>query len=60
MKPLSFKGGIHPDYKKENTESIPIEVLPTPNRVVIPLQQHIGAPCKPVVEVGDRVKRVNF
>ena len=57
MKPLSFKGGIHPDYKKENTEGMPIEVLPTPNRVVIPLQQHIGAPCMPVVEVGDRVKK---
>ncbi len=57
MGSLSFKGGIHPEDKKELAENLPIEYLPAPERVVIPLRQHIGAPCKPAVEVGDRVKK---
>lgn len=35
---------------------MPIMVLPAPDIAVIPLQQHIGAPCEPIVAVGDRVK----
>ena len=57
MKALSFKGGIYPHHNKESTEGMPVEVLPGPERVVIPLHQHLGAPCKPVVEAGDRVKK---
>jgi len=30
-------------------------VLPIPKRLFVPLQQHIGAPATPVVQVGDRV-----
>ena len=26
-------------------------------KVVLPLRQHVGAPCKPIVEAGDEVKR---
>ena len=52
----SFKGGVHPPEHKEPTESRPIERMPLPSRVVIPLQQHTGAPCEPVVQVGDEVK----
>ena len=51
-----FKGGIHPDYHKELTASLAISFLPAPAQVVIPLQQHIGAPCEPLVEVGEQVK----
>jgi Na+-translocating ferredoxin:NAD+ oxidoreductase subunit C len=51
----SFKGGIHPSEHKHQTEHKPIERLPLPSRVVIPLQQHIGAPCDPLVQVGDEV-----
>lgn len=51
-----FKGGIHPDYRKELTASLAITVPPPPARVVIPLQQHIGAPCEPLVAAGDEVK----
>ena len=29
--------------------------MPVPTRVVLPMQQHIGAPCKPLVSVGQRV-----
>jgi len=52
----TFKNGIHPEESKHFTESLPIEILPEPEEVFIPLQQHIGAPCKPLVEVGDMVK----
>ena len=52
----SFKGGVHPSEHKEPTESKPIERMPLPSRVVIPLQQHTGAMCGPVVKVGDEVK----
>lgn len=56
MKLLSFRGGIHPPHYKESTERLAIESAIEPKRVVIPLQQHIGAPCEPLVKVGDRVK----
>ena len=56
MKFPTFKSGIHPEESKYFTESLPIEILPEPKEVFIPLQQHIGAPCKPLVEVGDEVK----
>lgn len=50
----TFKGGIHvKEYK--NTEKCPIEMLPAPKTVSIPLSQHIGAPASPVVSVGDEV-----
>lgn len=54
---LSFLGGIHPPYHKENTQAKPIEKLEPPGVVVIPLQQHIGASCDPVVKVGDVIKK---
>lgn len=55
MKLPTFKSGIHPEESKLFTESLKIEILPQPKEVFIPLQQHIGAPCKPVVEVKDEV-----
>ena len=56
MKHLFF-GGIHPKYNKEM--SIKNEHLLTiiPKQVVIPMLQHIGAPCTPLVQVGDHVLR---
>ena len=51
----SFFGGIHPNDKKAATNKKPIEKLPPPAQVVIPMSLHIGAPCKPVVAVGDHV-----
>ena len=51
----SFFGGIHPNDKKAATNKKPIEKLPPPARVVIPMSMHIGAPCKPCVAVGDTV-----
>ena len=56
MKHLFF-GGIHPKYNKEM--SIKNEHLLTivPKQVVIPMLQHIGAPCTPLVQVGEHVLR---
>jgi electron transport complex protein RnfC len=53
----TFRHGIHPAGHKEATEHRAIERMPFVDRYVIPLSQHIGAPCKPVVEPGDRVRR---
>ena len=56
MKHLFF-GGIHPKYNKEmSTTSVDFCAV-KPRQVVIPLLQHIGAPCQPLVQVGDRVLR---
>jgi electron transport complex protein RnfC len=53
----SFRGGVHPDDRKRFTAAKPIETAPLPDKVVIPTRQHIGAPCAPVVKVGDLVKK---
>ena len=54
MKRLFF-GGIHPKYNKEMSTRVTTFHSITPKQVVIPLQQHIGAPCTPLVQVGDHV-----
>ena len=53
---LTFRGGVHPREDKEATEHKPVEVLPLPARVYIPLSQHTGAPSKAVVQKGSLVK----
>lgn len=54
MKKLFF-GGIHPADKKELTSGRETIRTIKPERVMIPLSQHIGVPCKPLVKVGDHV-----
>ena len=51
--PKTFKGGVHPNYNK--FPDVPVTVIAPPDQVVIPLIQHIGAPNKPLVQVGDYV-----
>jgi electron transport complex protein RnfC len=51
----TFDHGIHPLYFKDFTSHKKIEKAPVPKRVVIPLQQHIGAPCQPLVQKKDEV-----
>jgi len=53
----TFKGGIHPPERKTATEGKKIEAVPTPKQVVVPINQHFGAPNKCLVNVGDTVKR---
>lgn len=55
---LTFnRGGIHPPDKKELAKDSPIRQANVPARVVIPLNQHSGTPAKPVVAVGQEVKK---
>ncbi|MBN2721027.1 MAG: RnfABCDGE type electron transport complex subunit C, partial [Proteobacteria bacterium] len=49
-----FRGGIHPEDNK-HTRNEAIQSLEMPERLIISLSQHIGAPARPVVSVGDRV-----
>ncbi|MEO5357310.1 MAG: electron transport complex subunit RsxC [Nitrospirae bacterium YQR-1] len=49
-------GGIHPPERKELVAASAIEEMKSPQKVIIPLSQHIGAPCKASVEVGQEVK----
>ncbi len=51
-----FPGGIHPNDEKGLTAHLPVENAPVPERVFLPLSQHIGAPAEPVVKIGDTVK----
>lgn len=51
--PYKFRGGVHPNYMKAPQEEV--VVVTPPQQVVVPLQQHIGAPCQPLVAVGDYV-----
>ncbi len=48
-------GGIHPEENKL-THEVPTKVAALPKQAIFPLSQHIGAPAKPVVQKGDKVK----
>lgn len=52
----TFAGGVHPPDKKELSEGKPITPLKAPERVVVLLRQHIGAPAKATVSIGDEVR----
>ncbi len=52
---FSFFGGIHPKENKHYAEDKAVQVFPEPDLLVIPMQQHIGAPCLPLVKKGDLV-----
>ena len=49
------RGGVKVPHNK-NTKDCKIIRMPIPEKVVLPMQQHIGAPCIPTVKVGDTVK----
>jgi len=53
----TFRHGVHPPERKDATEHLAIERVPFVEELTLPLSQHIGAPSKPVVEVGQRVRR---
>lgn len=52
---FDFNGGIHPDQQKDISNQTPIEQAPIPPALYLPLQQHIGRPAKPIMEIGQRV-----
>ena len=56
MSKLTFSiGGIHPNDNKIS-RNCKIEVLPLPKTMYVSMAQHLGAPAKPIVAVGDSVK----
>ncbi len=57
MKLFPIRGGIHPEYHKELSGERAIEPLPLPQRLYIPVQQHIGAPAEILVAEGDLLKK---
>ncbi len=51
----TFPGGLHlPDHKAESLAE-PLAKIPLPERLIVPLQQHIGEAAEPVVAAGDKV-----
>ncbi len=55
--PHLFKGGVHPPGRKALSSGPSIVTLPVPKMLKVPLVQHLGAPAKPVVDVGMKVFR---
>ena len=49
--------GIHPDDHKRPGADAPVRVMPAPSRLYLPLSQHSGAPARPIVLVGQKVKK---
>ena len=52
---FSFFGGVHPKENKWYACDKETQVFPEPDLLIIPMSQHIGAPCKPLVKKGDLV-----
>ncbi len=50
-----LRGGVHPEGNKQLSAECPIRSVPLPRKLHVPLQQHIGVPAAPLVNVGDRV-----
>ncbi|MGB5830664.1 MAG: electron transport complex subunit RsxC [Thiohalocapsa sp.] len=57
MKLFRIRGGVHPDDRKDLAAGRPIEDLPLPSLLHIPLQQHIGAAAQPVVQRRQQVAK---
>lgn len=54
---FKFKGGVHPPYNKDLARDKAIERLPMPKELAVSMSQHLGAPAKCVVAVGDHVEK---
>ena len=52
-----FKGGVHPEENKTYTADKAIRQAGIPSIITIPMIQHTGAPCEPLVKKGDPVKK---
>ncbi|MCK5716185.1 MAG: electron transport complex subunit RsxC, partial [Thiomargarita sp.] len=53
----SFAHGVHPDGHTEQTEQLPIQRVPFVKYYILPLGQHLGAPARPTIKIGERVQR---
>lgn len=55
MRGATFKGGTHPFEGKDMSKDLPVKKILPEGELVYPLSQHIGAPARPVVNIGDKV-----
>lgn len=53
-RPYRVRGGVKVPHRKNTAQSESV-IMPAPAEVLIPMQQHIGAPCKVTVSEGDKV-----
>ena len=54
---FTFFGGVHPKENKHYAEERSVKTFPAPDLLVVPMSQHIGAPCKPLVKKNDIVTK---
>lgn len=54
-KTFALVGGVHPPENKQQSLQAPLRICPIPERLVLPLSQHIGAAAEAIVEIGDSV-----
>ena len=47
--------GVHPDDRKRPAADAPLRNQPLPEKLYVPLQQHVGQPARPIVLVGQQV-----
>jgi electron transport complex protein RnfC len=52
---FDFPGGVHPAQNKHQSKPGKVLTLPLPQRLLVPLSQHIGTPAKPLVAIGEQV-----
>ncbi len=50
-------GGIHPPENKSQSTQTPIGLIDLPDEIILPLNQHVGTPADPIVNIGDSVKK---
>ncbi len=55
METKSFSGGAHVPHFKSFTDELSIQKMSVPEKVIIPMHQSLGDPCKPLVKAGDKV-----
>lgn len=53
-RPFRTHGGTDLSHHK-NTAHVESVVMPPQQQVVLPMQQHVGSPCTPLVKIGDKV-----
>jgi electron transport complex protein RnfC len=54
---FSFFGGLHPKDHKHRTRDLAVQEFPEPHILVVPMSQHIGVPCEPLVKKNDLVTK---
>ncbi|MDH5190258.1 MAG: electron transport complex subunit RsxC [Gammaproteobacteria bacterium] len=50
-----FRGGLHLDEYKQSSTTAPIQTIPLPAKLILPLQQHLGHTAEAIVKKGDKV-----